>query len=99
MKMTIGIDEAIEQLTNAEAVIADDGNRALVYPSIDSDDECFMILSYFDSDGEDYDYEFFKEDNQYIEIVGNKMLLKEKNKETVEILLLEVIALNDRIFG
>lgn len=97
--MIIGIDEAIEQLTNAEAVIIDDGNRALVYPSIDSDDECFMILSYFDSDGEAYDYQFFKKNNQVVEIVGNKMLLKEKSGDTVEIFLLEIILLNDRIFG
>lgn len=68
------LERAIELLENASAIIID--NDVLIYPRVndDGEDDEFLILSW-DTDGEEYTYNFLRKDNRVVNVKDNQLIL------------------------
>ena len=88
--MKIPLQTTINYLTDCEAVIIQTSGSPLLYPSIDSDDDCFLQLNHTDEDGLVFEWTFFKEDNQEVEVnLNGNIILKEPSGEETELCLLK----------
>jgi len=81
------LERAIELLENASAVIID--NDVLIYPRVDDgDDEEFLTLSW-DTEGEEYTYNFLRKDNRVVNIKDNQLVLVADEGTEFNVTLLE----------
>ena len=86
--------EAYELIENADAIILDDD--ALMYPSLDTEgiledesEDYNLNLSYMDSEGLEYSYDFFWNENNEIKIEENHLILMDDRGEPCKITILE----------
>jgi hypothetical protein len=86
----IPLKEVIEILENASGIVIDD--NGLMYPSVDGFEDDpnheFLKLSYTDDEGLTYEYTFYEDHNETVEIVGSSMFLIDEDGETCQITIL-----------
>ncbi len=93
---TIPLHKAIEFLINAAAIILpDEPGAPLMYPSVDSDDEEFLSISWTDDEALDWGFVCLRDDNAEVEIRDNALVLVDEDKNEVKVQLLAVFDLND----
>jgi hypothetical protein len=69
--MKISLEKAIALIQLAEAAVFDD--TAVTYARIQDGDSCFMQASWEDAGGHGWAFDFYEEDNQEVEVVGNSI--------------------------
>lgn len=90
---TITGKEAIELIENAAAIIINDANCAVMYPSVEQpDDEEFwnVDLKYADGEGSEYEYSFKIWGDDEIKVENNQLFLTESDGRITPILILKV---------
>lgn len=85
--MLITLNKALELLENCSGIVTDQG---ITFPTLIDDDEEkeFLEFEFTDDDGLIFEYKFYSQDNQNVELVGSSLFLIDSEKETVQITLL-----------
>jgi hypothetical protein len=85
---TITLEEAYALIQSAHAVVVNDENAGLCYPSLwEFGDDEWLFCSYEDDHGWSYDHSF-NEEPQEIKFNGTSIFMKDSNGEDVELILL-----------
>jgi len=86
---TITLEEAIELLENASALIVN--KNALVYPSLGGDEEDeIMFLRWNDEDGTEFSHTFLGTNNKTVTIKDNNLILLNRRGIEVKIGILDL---------
>ena len=89
---TISLQQAHKILTDCSAVVWEDNNHFVTYPSLSGitgeDDNQFLYLSGTDEDGYEYSAYFEEGNNKQVRVEGASMFLTDNEGEEVQLSIL-----------
>lgn len=89
---TITLQEAHRILTDCSAVVWEEANHFVTYPSLSDltgeDDNEFLLLSGTDDEGYEYQARFMEGVNRNVRVEGSSMFLVDDNGDEVQVSIL-----------